>query len=216
MACSQRDHLCARPIGHEELEIGIDRAIRGGDCIVARFHRPSGIGRLRLCDGLRERFLYRIEDAGAGQGNVGREIVQEGLLSEPPFVAVEHDPGGRGWGGKAPSQRSVVFDGVRRPGGDRDECRTFGAPPTSLMIVPAKKWPTSKVGPVEGGQRVLDRDNVQPRCLQSADDVGPSRPVREQPVHEHDVAGWNLGGALRFGRRRQRGSCGCGDRSCNH
>lgn len=81
----------AHTVGHETLEVGNDRAIRGGQCIVARFHPPGRVGRLRLRKGLAVGLLRRVQDAGASRGNVAGKVMQEGFLSQPALITVEHD-----------------------------------------------------------------------------------------------------------------------------
>ena len=74
--------------------------------------------------------------------------------------------------------------------------------------------------PFQRRQRVLHRGDVEPRRLQPRDDLGPARAVGEQPVHQHDVAGFRRGrcrgGAIEQQARGAGGRQNAHDRATMH
>src|SRR6476620_4326410 len=79
MAGLHLDGLGAHPLGHEALEIGIDRAVLGRNRIEARFRTPRGLRGLSREESLLERLLNRIEHLRLRFRQVAREITHESL-----------------------------------------------------------------------------------------------------------------------------------------
>ena len=115
MACLDLDRLRAHPLGHEALQVGIDRPVLGGNGIEARLGAPCGIRRLFRRQRLLERLLNRVEDAGFLRRQVAPEVVQECFLGQPAPIVVEDNAGGGWWRRVVLRQRGIVLAGIGCP-----------------------------------------------------------------------------------------------------
>src|SRR3954468_20010846 len=97
MAGLNLDRVGAHALGHEALEIGVDRSVLSRNGIEARLRPPSSVRGLASEQGLVEGCLNRIEHLCFCSRQIARKIVQKRSLAETPLVAIEDDPsrGGR-------------------------------------------------------------------------------------------------------------------------
>jgi hypothetical protein len=92
MARLNLDRLRTHPLGHEALEVGIDRPVFGGHGVEGGLGAPGGIGRLVRVQRLLERLLNRVEDACLFFRQVAREVTQECFLGQLAPIVVEDTP----------------------------------------------------------------------------------------------------------------------------
>ena len=159
------DRLRAHPLGHETLQVGIDRPVLGGHGIEGWLGAPGGIRRLFCRQRFLEGLLNRVEDARLFRRQVAREVAEECLLVKSAPMVVENNPAEAGASGSS-RQRGIVLAGIGCPCGDVDEGGDLRRPPPppTRSFWGRKEWPTSTVGgggaapsPPRGLGRLLQR-----------------------------------------------------------
>jgi hypothetical protein len=187
MAGLHLDGLGAHALGHEALEIGIDRSVFRGDGIEARLRPPGRMRGLACEQSFLERLLDRIEDLRLRFRQVAREIAQERGFGETPFIAVEDDPGGGGWRRKRLGQGRIILARIRRPRRHIDKGRHVrmytglcydhagkGMSDQNRRTILARQHALGRSYRFrQRRQGVLHRRGVEPRCLQSCNHLGP-------------------------------------------
>ena len=90
------DRFRAHALGHEALQLGIDRPILRRHGIPAWLRPPCGVDGFACKQFLVERPLDRVKRLCLRFRQVAREISQESLFAETSFIAIEYDAGRRG------------------------------------------------------------------------------------------------------------------------
>jgi hypothetical protein len=83
------DRSRAHPLGHEALQVRIDRSVLRGHGVEARLGAPGSICRLIHRQRLLERLLNRVEDTRFLRWQIASEVTQECRLGQLTPVVVE-------------------------------------------------------------------------------------------------------------------------------
>src|SRR5262249_36806306 len=93
----------AHALGHEALEIGIDRTVLRGHGVPAWLRAPRRLGGFIGKQGAFERSLNGVENTRFVGGQVAGEVAQERLLAQPAIVPDQTMPAEAGGAGNRPA-----------------------------------------------------------------------------------------------------------------
>jgi hypothetical protein len=146
--------------------------------------------------------LHRVENACFCSRDVTREIAQEGGLAELAPIGGPDDAGGRRRGGETLGERGIILAGVGGACRDIDQGHDLWIDPclgddhagegvsdqNGRAILQIERALRGGDAGVQGGEWILHRCGIQAGCLKPRNHLRPGRAVREQPVHEDDIA----------------------------